>query len=89
MDEKYTKEVEDLKIALAHQMRIEAIKQDMTMPIQTERDMWWLDDFDERQQRLIRNCRVYAHSDPAGLPGHQLQLIISKLADLLDNIKDV
>jgi hypothetical protein len=34
--------------------------------------------FDERQRRLIDNCRAYADSDPAGLPGHQLMLIIAQ-----------
>ena len=44
----------------------------------------WLNRFDERQRRLIANARQYADADPAGLPGHQLMLIISKLSDLLD-----
>ena len=44
----------------------------------------WLGRFDERQKRLIANARLYAENDPAGLPGHQLMLIVSKLSDLLD-----
>ncbi len=36
-------------------------------------------DFSERDQRLIKNSLIYAKSDPAGLPGHGLMLIISKL----------
>ena len=35
--------------------------------------------FDLRQLRLLRNALDYARSDAAGLPGHQLMLIISKL----------
>ncbi len=32
--------------------------------------------FTERQKRLIRNAQLYALNDPAGLPGHNLMLII-------------
>lgn len=45
-------------------------------------DNWW-DGFDERQLRLIRNCERYAGGDPGGLPGHQLMLIVAKMAGLL------
>jgi hypothetical protein len=31
---------------------------------------------DEREQRLVANCCAYA---PAGLPGHNLMIIIDKL----------
>ncbi len=44
----------------------------------------WYDHLDERQQRLIINCREYAKNDPAGVPGHNLMIIIAKLAELLD-----
>jgi hypothetical protein len=44
----------------------------------------WGEHFDERQWRLIGNCRLYAECDPAGLPGHQLMLIVAKMADLLE-----
>lgn len=43
----------------------------------------WHDGFDERQLRLIENCLNYALNDPAGLPGHQLMLIIAKLVSKL------
>lgn len=49
-----------------------------------ERLSSWMSRFDERQQRLITNARIYAQNDPAGLPGHQLCLIIDKMAELLD-----
>lgn len=38
-------------------------------------------DFDKRELRLIKNCCDYAKGDPAGLPGHNLMIIISKLVD--------
>lgn len=40
--------------------------------------------FEQREVRLIRNCQVYAASDPAGLPGHNLMLIVDKLARAAD-----
>jgi len=43
----------------------------------------WEDHFDLREFRLIQNCQEYAQGDPAGLPGHQLMLIVAKLIDLL------
>lgn len=48
----------------------------------------WLSHFDDRAQRLIRNCRQYAASDPAGVPGHQLMLIIAQMADMLSEAED-
>ena len=44
----------------------------------------WLKHFDDRQRRLIANCRLYATSDPAGVPGHNLMMIIARMARLLD-----
>lgn len=44
----------------------------------------WHDNFDERQQRLIENCRMYSRNDPAGMPGHNLALIIAKFAFMAD-----
>jgi hypothetical protein len=41
-------------------------------------------EFTEREIRLIKNCRTYVQDDPAGLPGHNLMIIIKKFADLLD-----
>ncbi len=35
--------------------------------------------FDDRELRLIANARAYIANDPAGLPGHNLLLIIDKL----------
>jgi hypothetical protein len=39
--------------------------------------------FDERDLRMIENCKTYAKSDPAGLPGHNLIIIVAKLAELM------
>lgn len=44
----------------------------------------WSAAFDDRQWRLIANCRVYTASDPAGLPGHNLMIIIERMAAMLD-----
>lgn len=41
---------------------------------------------DERQRRLIANCRDYALNDPAGVPGHNLMLIIAQMAEMLDGV---
>ena len=35
--------------------------------------------FTEREWRLIRNCQNYARNDPAGLPGHNLMMLVDKL----------
>ena len=37
------------------------------------------DYFTQRELRLIRNCQEYAWEDPAGLPGHNLMMLVSKL----------
>jgi hypothetical protein len=62
----------------------EAIREDQRRMVLESLRMGWLSNFDERQRRLIANARQYASGDPAGLPGHQLILIIAKMADLLD-----
>lgn len=46
----------------------------------------WLACFDERQRRLIANCQTYAGGDPAGLPGHQLMLIVAEMFDMLERL---
>lgn len=48
-------------------------------------DTSWMSVFDEREKRLIYNCVDYARRDPAGLPGHNLMLIVEKMAKLLDD----
>ena len=44
----------------------------------------WDDMFDERQRGLIASCRQYVNHGAPGLPGHQLMLIVAKMAALLD-----
>lgn len=44
----------------------------------------WIGQFDERQQGLIHSCRQYVTDGAPGLPGHQLMLIVAKMAALLD-----
>jgi len=39
--------------------------------------------FTERELRLIVNSEVYVHNDPAGLPGHNLMVIIDKFDQLV------
>lgn len=40
--------------------------------------------FSEREERLIKNAIRYAREDPAGLPGHNLMVIIEKMATALE-----
>jgi len=44
----------------------------------------WRSEFTEREQALIANCETYAKDNPAGLPGHNLMVIIAKMAAKLD-----
>jgi len=39
--------------------------------------------FTERELRLIWNSETYVHNDPAGLPGHNLMVIIDKFDELV------
>lgn len=38
------------------------------------------DFFTVRELRLVRNCVEYAYNDPAGLPGHNLMVLVAKMA---------
>jgi uncharacterized protein YeeX (DUF496 family) len=62
--------------------------EELSNRLEKRRSDSWRRFFDERQRRLIINCSNYAVSDPAGLPGHQLMLIVSKMTDLLDDAWD-
>lgn len=46
----------------------------------------WTTHFDDRERRLINNCVDYATSDPAGLPGHNILIIVAKMVKLLDGL---
>jgi hypothetical protein len=35
--------------------------------------------FTKRELRLIANCCEYAEGDPAGLPGHNLMMLVAKI----------
>lgn len=52
--------------------------------MKTRDKLTWHDFFTGRQRQLVRSCRKYATDTPAGLPGHQLMMIINRMADLLD-----
>jgi hypothetical protein len=44
----------------------------------------WREQLSERERGLVGNCEQYAAGNPAGLPGHNLMLLIAKLANVLD-----
>ncbi len=46
-----------------------------------ERAPYIADYYTERELRLILNCIEYRDGDPAGLPGHNLMLLIAKLVE--------
>lgn len=46
-----------------------------------------MNNLDEREQRLVANCCAYAAGDPAGLPGHNLMIIIAKLKVQVDELQ--
>jgi len=39
--------------------------------------------FTPREIRLILNCQTYEMDDPAGLPGHNLIVLVSKIEELV------
>jgi hypothetical protein len=45
----------------------------------------WLEEFEVRERGLILNCINYATQNPSGLPGHNLMLIIAKMAEMLSD----
>jgi len=46
-------------------------------------------EFTERERKLIENCIMYASNSPAGLPGHNLMIIIAKLANAYPVVSDI
>jgi hypothetical protein len=44
--------------------------------------------FTKREQRLVDNCIEYEEGDPAGLPGHNLMILVAKLAKVA-GLKDM
>lgn len=47
------------------------------------------EDYSEREIRLIRNCISYEEDDPAGLPGHNLMILIAKFTRSYPIIEDI
>lgn len=56
--------------------------------VAAEYEAFVLEHFSERELRLIENCRNYADNDPAGLPGHNLMIIVAKLADMVGIVSE-
>ena len=46
----------------------------------------WRDRFTQRELALIKNCRTYAENDPAGLPNHDLLMLVARLSEALDTL---
>lgn len=42
--------------------------------------------FTERELQLIENCKVYKNNSPAGLPGHNLMIIVAKQAEMIEQL---
>lgn len=42
--------------------------------------------FTERERQLIRNSLAYSRNNPGGFPGHNLIIVIAKLAALYDSV---
>lgn len=42
--------------------------------------------FEDRELGLIDNCLNYAGNEPAGLPAHNLMIVVAKMAALIDGI---
>lgn len=47
----------------------------------------WIDNFDDRQQKEINFCEIYARDFSHGTDGHNAKLIIAKMANLLDKVQ--
>lgn len=41
-------------------------------------------EFTDRELDLIDNCKVYANNKPAGMPGHNLAILVAKLSQQSD-----
>ena len=46
----------------------------------------WRDKFTQRKLGLFRNARTYAENDPAGLPNHDLLMLVARLSEALDTL---
>ena len=50
--------------------------------------MNWLSNFDDRQQKEIEFCKLYAEKFSHGTDGHSAKLIIAKMASILNEIEN-
>jgi len=48
----------------------------------------WDSDYSRRERGIIQNCEMYAANNPSGIPGHQLMLLVAKMAADLDQIEE-
>ena len=65
-------------------MELEELKERVLRHQLAQKEMGWLVAFDDRQRGLIGNCRTYTANQPSGLPGHNLMVIIERMAAMLD-----
>ena len=65
-------------------MDIEEMKQRILKLEIEKRELGWRVAFDDRQRKLIANCCTYTAHEPAGLPGHNLMVIIERMAAMLN-----
>lgn len=43
--------------------------------------------FSDRELCLLDNCKQYSENDPAGLPGHNLMILVAKLQQVIKELK--
>jgi hypothetical protein len=54
-----------------------------------QKSAFWADHFSQRERDQIRACLAYhSQHETAGLPGHGLMLLVSKLSTMLDDATD-
>lgn len=70
-------------VAMEKRLQAETLMRDEALKA-VEPDYGWRGQFSVRHRRLIANCQTYANNDPAGLQGHNLMLIVDKMATILD-----
>jgi hypothetical protein len=51
--------------------------------------MDWLSNFDERELKEIKFCLLYKHQFGHGTMGHNLRIIVAKMAHILENAESI
>lgn len=51
--------------------------------------MDWLSNFDERERKEIKFCLLYKRRFDHGTPGHNLRVIVAKMASILENAESI